>query len=100
MHPVFNPVALYGYLRPTVYLFMADIANPDLVMCSCRTWICLDITRTLDNYIYIYLYVCVLCVVIMGKDYTSPCVKLYMVKYKEISDFNLTSCYQHYIYNE
>ena len=30
MHPVFNPVAPYGYLLPNVYLFMADIANPDL----------------------------------------------------------------------
>ena len=24
---------------------MADIANPDLFVCGCRTWICLDITR-------------------------------------------------------
>ena len=24
-----NPVAPYGYLLPTVYLFMADIANLD-----------------------------------------------------------------------
>ena len=32
-----NPVA--------PYLFMADIANPDLFVCSFRTWICLDITR-------------------------------------------------------
>ena len=30
VHPVFNPVARYGYLLPNVYLFMADIANPDL----------------------------------------------------------------------
>ena len=29
----------------TVYLFMADITNPDLFVCSCRIWICLDITR-------------------------------------------------------
>ena len=42
---MFNPVAPYGYLLPTVYLFMADIANPDLFVCGCRTWICLDITR-------------------------------------------------------
>ena len=40
-----NSVASYGYLLPTVYLFMADIENPDLFVCSCRTWICLDITR-------------------------------------------------------
>ena len=45
MHPAFNPVAPYGYLLPTVYLFMADIANPDLFVCGCRTGICLDITR-------------------------------------------------------
>ena len=30
VHPVFNPVAPYGYLLSTVYLFMADIVNPDL----------------------------------------------------------------------
>ena len=30
MHPVFNPVAPYRYLLPTVYLFMADIENTDL----------------------------------------------------------------------
>ena len=24
---------------------MADIANPDLFVCGCRSWICLDITR-------------------------------------------------------
>ena len=32
VHPVFNPVAPYGYLLPTVYLFMADIANPCVVV--------------------------------------------------------------------
>ena len=42
---MFNPVAPYRYLLPTMYLFMADIANPDLFVCGCRTWICLDITR-------------------------------------------------------
>ena len=30
---MFNPVAPYGYLFPTVYFFMADIANPDLCVC-------------------------------------------------------------------
>ena len=45
MHSVFNFVAPYGYLIPIVYLFMAYIANPDLFVCGCRTWICLDITR-------------------------------------------------------
>ena len=28
-----------GYLFPSVYLFMVDIANPDLFVCGCRTWI-------------------------------------------------------------
>ena len=27
---VFNPVAPYGYLLSDMYLFMADITNPDL----------------------------------------------------------------------
>ena len=30
VHPVFNHVAPYGYLLPNMYLFIADIANPDL----------------------------------------------------------------------
>ena len=42
---MFNPVALYGYLLPTVYLFMAYIVYPDLFLCGYRTWICLDIIR-------------------------------------------------------
>ena len=29
VHTVFNPVASYGYLLPNMYLFMADITNPD-----------------------------------------------------------------------
>ena len=29
VHPVFNPVAPYVYLIPNMYLFMADITNPD-----------------------------------------------------------------------
>ena len=28
VHPVFNPVAPYGYLLPNMYLFIADITNP------------------------------------------------------------------------
>ena len=28
VHPVFYPVAPYGYLLPNMYLFMADITNP------------------------------------------------------------------------
>ena len=42
---MFNHVVPYGYLLPIVYLFMADIANPDLFVCGCRAWICLDITH-------------------------------------------------------
>ena len=45
VHPVFNPVVPYGYLLSDMYLFMADITNPDLIVYSCRTWIGLDITR-------------------------------------------------------
>ena len=30
VHPVFNPVAPYGYLLSDMYLFMADISNPNL----------------------------------------------------------------------
>ena len=30
VHPVFNPVAPYGYLLSDMYLFLADITNPDL----------------------------------------------------------------------
>ena len=28
VHPMFNPVAPYGYLLSDMYLFMADITNP------------------------------------------------------------------------
>ena len=34
-----NPVAPYRYLLANMYLFMADIANPDVIGCCCRTWI-------------------------------------------------------------
>ena len=30
---MFNAVSPYGYLLHTVYLFMGDIANPDLFVC-------------------------------------------------------------------
>ena len=33
VHPVFNHVAPYGYLLYDMYLFMADISNPDLCVC-------------------------------------------------------------------
>ena len=29
VHPVFNHVAPNGYLLPNMYLFIADIVNPD-----------------------------------------------------------------------
>ena len=45
VHPVFNPVAPYGYLLSDMYLLMADTTNPDFLVESCRTWIGLDITR-------------------------------------------------------
>ena len=34
-----NPVAPYRYLLPNLYLSVADIANPDLFVCSSRAWI-------------------------------------------------------------
>ena len=42
---MFNHVSPCGYLLPNVYLVMTDIANPDLFVCVCRTWISLDINR-------------------------------------------------------
>ena len=29
VHPVFNPVTPYGYLLLNMYLFIADITNPE-----------------------------------------------------------------------
>ena len=34
----------HRYLLPNVYLSVADIENPDLLACGCRTWIRLEIT--------------------------------------------------------
>ena len=31
VHPVFNPVAPYGYLLSDMYLFMADVTNQDFL---------------------------------------------------------------------
>ena len=45
VHSVFNTIAPYGYLRPNMYLFIADITNPDSFVLCFRTWISLDITR-------------------------------------------------------
>ena len=45
VHPVFNPVAPYGYLLPNMYLCMAYITNPDLFVSCNGTWISLYITR-------------------------------------------------------
>ena len=42
---MYNVVAPYRYLLPTAYLSVADIANPDLFACGCRTKICMDITN-------------------------------------------------------
>ena len=42
VHPVFNPVAPYGYLLSDMYLFMADITNPDF---SCLELSDLDWSR-------------------------------------------------------
>ena len=35
---MFNLAAPYRHLIPTMYLFTAGIANPDLFVCGCRTW--------------------------------------------------------------
>ena len=41
---MFNHVAPYRHLLPTMYLSVADIANPEFfVACGYRTWISLDI---------------------------------------------------------
>ena len=40
----FGMVCLSAISKNSVYLFMADIANPELFVCGCRTWICLDIS--------------------------------------------------------
>ena len=37
--------APYRYLLPNLYLSVADIANPDLLVCGSRNWISLDIAR-------------------------------------------------------
>ena len=37
------PVAPYRCLLPNMHWSVADIANPDLLACGCRTWISLDI---------------------------------------------------------
>ena len=34
VHPVFNPVAPYGYRLPKMYLFIADITNPQTRLCD------------------------------------------------------------------
>ena len=47
--PCVQPVADYRYMLPTVYLFVSDIANPDLFVCGCQTWICLDIILFYDE---------------------------------------------------
>ena len=40
---MFNHVAHYRYLLPTLYLSVADILNPDLFVSGSRTWISLDV---------------------------------------------------------
>ena len=49
---MFNPVAPYQYLLPSLYLSVADIANPSLKLCVCgsRTWISHDIARFDDEH--------------------------------------------------
>ena len=47
---MFNHVAPYQYLLPTLYLSVADIANPDLFACGSRNWISLDIGRFYEEH--------------------------------------------------
>ena len=47
---MFNPVVPYRYLLPMVYLFMTDIANPDLFVCCWWTWISLNINRFYEKH--------------------------------------------------
>ena len=42
---MFSLVTPYRYLLLTMYLYMTYIANPALFVCSCRSWICLDIVH-------------------------------------------------------
>ena len=42
---MFNPGAPNRYRLPTVYLSVSDIANSDLLVCGCRNWNSLDISR-------------------------------------------------------
>ena len=46
---MFNSVTPYRYLLPTMYLSVADIANPDLLVCGRRTWISLDSARIYEE---------------------------------------------------
>ena len=43
--PSVQSCAPYRYLLPNVYLFVEDIANPDLFVCGCRTLVWLDSSR-------------------------------------------------------
>ena len=47
---MFNHVAPYRYLLPNLYLSVADIANPDLFVCSSRTYISLYIARFYEEH--------------------------------------------------
>ena len=49
VYTVFNPVAPYRYLLPTMHLSVADIAKPDLLGCGYWTWISLDIARCYEE---------------------------------------------------
>ena len=46
---MFNVVEAYRHLLLTVHLLMADRRNPNLFVCCCWTWICLDITRLYEE---------------------------------------------------
>ena len=47
---MFNPIAPCRYRLPRLYLYVADIENPDLFACGSRTWISFDIARFYEEH--------------------------------------------------
>ena len=48
---MFNPVAPYQYLLPNLYLYMADITNPDLFTLTSQC-IELHILEHIEHFVY------------------------------------------------
>ena len=47
-----NPVAPHEYLHLYGYFSVADITNPDWLVCGCRTWTSLDIAHVYVHRVY------------------------------------------------